>query len=96
MKMRELVSCKVTLATKQKDRESGFGNLERNTALREAIDECLKTGKEVFKAKPGGMLYHVRPDFPLIESAMEQPENRNMLQVSVVAYMTSLHLGVEG
>jgi hypothetical protein len=95
MKIRELVSLRITLPKKQKERDGGVWNLEKNTTLRESVDECIYTGKEVFKPQPGGMLYHVRPEYPMIESAMQQPENQALMKVSIVAYMTSLHLGVE-
>jgi hypothetical protein len=95
VKIRELFTCKITLAKKQKDRDGGVWNLERNKRLREAIEKCLATGTEVFSADPGGMLYHIRPDYPLIESAMQKPENQGLLKVYVVIYMNSLVVGVE-
>ena len=94
MKIVELVSCKLTLPKQKKLRQSGVWNLETNKTLREAIEECLASGVEVLKVKPGGMLYHVKPEYPLVESAMQKPENAGLLKVSVIAYLSSEHLGV--
>lgn len=95
MKMVELMQCKVTLSRKKSERMQGIWNLETNKTLRSAIDECLTSGGEVFKISSGGTLYRVRPEYPLIESAMEKPENSKLLKVKVTAYLKWESLGVE-
>ena len=96
MKIREIACCKMTLPKSVRDRQSGIWNLEKNKRLRGAIDECMASGKEVFCATPGEPLYHILPEYPLIESAMQKPENVSLLKVRIVAYLNSEHLGVEG
>jgi len=40
------------------------------------------------------VLYHVRPGFPLIESAMAEERNKSLMKVSVALFTAALHLGV--
>ena len=71
MKIEEITIIKITFP-KPKARDEHIWNLETNHVLREAIEECLATGKTVRKNADGNMvMYEVQPKFPLTESAME-------------------------
>ena len=92
MKVEELVSCKVTL---NKKRNENFWDLSRRPELKEAITACLATGEQQIVDKRGSMMvFIVRPEYPLIESAMREPENKSFVRVSIIVLTHALHMGV--
>lgn len=90
----ELMQTKVTYPRAKKDRQAGIWNLERNKELREAIEACLATGETVIR-EVGGALYRVKPEYPLIDSAMQNPKFKSLLKVSVAIYTLAWSVGVK-
>lgn len=93
MKVEEIVQVTIRFP-KAKERKEKSWDLRRNEQLRKAIEECIATGKEVYSKTLSGLLYHVTPEFPLIESAMKEPANKSLMKVSVAVFTTAFHLGV--
>lgn len=94
MRLEEIVQVKVTLVP-QKKRNQEYWDLERKPEIKAAVEKCLATGEEQFVYTRGEMLlYHVRPGFPLIESAMAEDRNKSLVKVSVSLFTAVLHLGV--
>jgi hypothetical protein len=42
------------------------------------------------------ILYHVRPEYPLIESAMAEDRNKSLKKVTINMYTAALNMGVRG
>jgi hypothetical protein len=93
LKIEEIMQTTVTFGAKKK-REAGVWNLEKNESLRKAIEECLETGKEVMIHDVGEALYQIIPRYPLIDSAMQRPENAHLKKVSVKVFVPAFSLGV--
>ena len=92
MKIEEFVKVQVSL---NKKRDKDFWNLDRRPELKAAIEKCLATGEEQFLEVRGSMLvYSIRPDYPLIESAMAEEKNKSLLKVNVCVLTHALHMGV--
>ena|ERR1035438_3810420 len=94
MKLEEIVQIKVSLAPQKKRREAEYWDLKRKPDLQAAIEKCIGTGEDQFVYTRGEMtLYHIRPGFPLIESAMAEDGNKTLLPVKISLYTAALHLG---
>lgn len=94
MKIEELVKVSVKLNKKRGD---DFWSLERKPELASAIQKCLETGeKQVVESRGSMMVYIVRPEYPLIESAMLEEENKSFLKVNICVLTHALHMGVRG
>ena len=67
MKIEEITRIQISFGKNAKRK----WDLLKMSDLRESIEECLRTGKEVFHRNKGEVVvYHVTPDYPLIASAM--------------------------
>ena len=49
-------------------------------ALRASIEKCLATGEEQILRDDGVFVYIIKPQFPLIESAMKEKMNENLAE----------------
>jgi hypothetical protein len=96
MRIEEITLIDVKLPNKKRMKEIDYWNLNRpyRRKLREAVRKCLSTGEEQFFYDEGIFLYHARPEFPLIESAMLEPDNQSLMKVSITVYSKIRHLGV--
>jgi hypothetical protein len=93
MKIEELTTIKVTPPTSKKRDKMNYWNLASRKKLKLAIQKCLDTGEQQLYF--GDMdLFVIKPRFPLIESAMQKPENVDLLKVSVIVYHLAFHLAV--
>lgn len=81
-----------------KERQAKSWDLARNKPLREGIEECLATGRAVFKKSTAdSLLYHIEPIYPWIPEHMAKPEVQaeGWMQVYVKVYSQSFCLGVK-
>ena len=94
MRIEELVSVSVKL---NKKRDAKFWDLERRPALKAAIEKCLETGEQQIVDERGSVTaFIVRPEYPLIESAMAEEGNKSFLKVNICVLTHALHMGVRG
>lgn len=99
MRIEEMTLIKITFPTRAKGQKMkevvrSYWSLEKRPKLRAAIIRVLQNGKEEYLNDEGVFLYLIKPEFPLIPSAMERPENHNFLKVSIVVYTMARTLGV--
>ena len=99
MRIEEMTLIKVTFPTrgkgeKMKEIRRAYWSLEKRPQLRAAIERVLQTGKEEYLRDEGCFLYLIKPEFPLIPSAMAEPQNHNFLKVSIVCFTMARTLGV--
>lgn len=91
----ELMSMTVKFAKRPKVNGEIIWPLNQRRELKAGIEEVLRTGVEKFVPISGGLLYHIRPEYPLIDSAMLEPGNRDFLKVHVRLYSQMYSLGVK-
>jgi hypothetical protein len=95
MKLEEMTTVKVIPPNKRERARTDYWN--RNSASRRALKKCIQkcvdTGEQ--QIYHGDLdLFVIKPAFPLIESAMQDPENASLLKVSILVYHMAFHLGV--
>ncbi len=96
MKIDEITLIKVTLPSKKEIKKLDYWNLARKSraALRASIEKCLATGEEQILRDDVVFVYIIKPQFPLIESAMKEKRNENLLKVSISVFSQIRTLGV--
>ena len=97
MKIEEMVIITITPPSKRKRKELNYWDLDKphHAELKAAIEKCLATGEEqLVHSRSDSIIYFVRPEFPLIESAMAKPENQSLLKVSIAVYHAAFYVGV--
>jgi hypothetical protein len=97
MKIDEITLLKVTLPSKKEMKALDYWNLNRKSraALKSAIHKCLQSGDEQILRDDGVFVYIVKPRFPLIDSAMKEPQNADYLKVSISVFTQIRTLGVK-
>jgi hypothetical protein len=97
MHCEEITQITVKMAPRKKRDAKEYWDLDRRPELKGAVETCLVTGQEQFVCKRGDMiLYHVRPEYPLIESAMAEDRNKSLKKVTINMYTAALNMGVRG
>lgn len=93
MTIEELTIITVKAPNKKTREQIHYWSAARHPYLLAAIGRCVETGEEQYVSSPKGMcLYHVRPEFPLIEEVMNREENKNVLKVSIAVYHPAFYL----
>lgn len=94
-KIEEMVVVKVTAPNAKERSRNDYWNYDKRPKLRAAIEKCLADGTEQFVEEGQLAVFHVRPMYPLIESAMAEPENADYLKVYISVYFKAFSLGVK-
>jgi hypothetical protein len=97
MKIDEITLLKVTLPSKKEMKALDYWNLNRKNraTLKASIEKCLQSGEEQVLRDDGVFVYIIKPRFPLIDSAMKEPDNADYLKVSISVFTQIRTLGVK-
>jgi len=94
MQIEAIIETTVRWVKSKKDRKAALDlSKPSNAEVKEAIEKCLNSGEQ-FMVERYPYLFIIKPEFPLIESAMEKPENQSLLKVSVNIYDAKFSCGV--
>lgn len=97
MRIEEITLIKVTFPKKKVQKALDSWNLQRHPRLAMAIERVLRTGKEEYH-REDVFLYHVKPEFPLIPSAMDEDNAKNssrrFMKVGILVFTLARTMGV--
>lgn len=95
MQIREFIKFTVRFPSSLKKRHETTFDLTKKPELVAAIKRCIKSNRVQYVTEPLGLLFQVKPRFPLVRKAMKEPGNRNLLKVQVNLYTLAFYCGVE-
>lgn len=97
MKIEEMTSITVKTPNQRERKVKDYWNLSLRPELKAAIKQCLESGEEKFlRGRCDMVMYHIRPEYPLIPEAMDKEENRSLMKVSISVFHAAFHLGIRG